>query len=129
LNEEFECKAYIQGKFTRNTPKYNYNRAIKPLYRLYIDTIRVSPTSYNGYKYIILYTNDFSSYREVDFSKNKETIYLLVVNKLEAFKLQYNSYPKVLRTDNGTEFNLTRLNSYLSSKGILLELSTPYTPE
>jgi transposase len=89
----------------------------------------MNPTSYSGYKYAVLFTDDKTSLRVIEFSKTKDSIFELVVNKLEYFNNQYKKYLNNVRIDNGREFHLKKLENFLNSKGINLETTTPYTPE
>ena len=44
-------------------------------------------------------------------------------------KNQFNLSLKIFRTDNGSEFVNHKMVDYLTSHGILHQLSCPYTPE
>jgi hypothetical protein len=123
------CEACSLGKATRQQNTVNNNRATIPLERICIDTLAIPVKSYNDYKYIVVYTDDYSNYRFIDLIKKKDEAYKKVKNRLEYFKLHYTTYPKYIRIDNGTEFKPKRLAKYLQKRGIQLELSTTYTPE
>jgi hypothetical protein len=84
--KDLNCKACISGKFTRKQPKINYNRADTPLYRICLDTLYITPASYSGYKYIIGFTDDKTSLREVEFTKEKSDVFDVIKNKLEYYK-------------------------------------------
>jgi hypothetical protein len=84
--KNLRCKACIAGKLIRQQPKTNDNKAKKPLNRLCIDTLYLTPTSYNGYNYITGYINDYTSLRNVNLSKSKTGIFEAIINKLEFFK-------------------------------------------
>jgi hypothetical protein len=79
--------------------------------------------------YFITFTDDYSRY----------TITYLIQEKSEAFEKfkEYKSFLlnqknvniKVLRTDNGGEYVSNEFKSYLNRKGIIHQLTPPYTPQ
>ena len=87
-------------------------------------------TSYTGFNYSVIFTDDYTNYRWIQHSKKKSEIYDILLQQFEYYKNQYNQYPKKIRIDNGTEFRTNSdLPIFLKNKGIILELSTAYTPE
>ena len=127
--EDFHCESCLSGKITRNQARINPNRADIPLYRICIDTVYITPSSYSGYNYITGFTEDKTGFRDVEFSKEKSEIFDIVTKKIEYYKTQFGRYPNVIRMDNGREFSPVKLNDYLTEKGIIFEPTTPYTPE
>lgn len=127
--QDLNCESCLSGKFTRNQSRINKDRATTPLYRICVDTVYITPTSFSGYKYITGFTDDNTSFREIEFSKEKSDIFDIVKNKIEYYRTQFGKYPNVIRMDNGREFSPVKLQEYLTEKGIILETSAPYTPE
>ena len=91
--------------------------------------MKITPTSYSGYKYLVVYTDDFTSFRLIDFTKSKDEVFETVKDRLEYLKHQFGTYPNIIRIDNGTEFKPVQLEKFLKSKGIIYEPSNRYTPE
>ena len=127
---DLTCESCIISKNTRKQSKISHNRAENPLERICIDTVALPTTSYTGFNYSVIFTDDYTNYRWIQHSKKKSEIYDILLQQFEYYKNQYNQYPKKIRIDNGTEFRTNLdLPIFLKNKGIILELSTAYTPE
>ena len=88
------CEACKIAKNTRKQSKSSNSRAKIPLERICIDSIVVNFISFSGYKYAIIFTDDYSNYRWISYTKGKPQIYDKLKNQLEYFKTQYKQYPE-----------------------------------
>ena len=101
------------------------NKAAQKLERFYFDVIgSVSPSSIGGNRYAIIFIDDFSGYAVVKFMKYETQ----ALQTFKEFVAQYGR-PKVLRTDNGTEYKNKAFKKFCMSKEIALEFTVPETPE
>ncbi|GJR70441.1 retrovirus-related pol polyprotein from transposon TNT 1-94 [Tanacetum coccineum] len=103
------CSACEKGKHKRASFKTKQNFSIrKCLHLLYMDLFgHVSPMPINHEKYTLVIVDEHSR---------------MVEN-------QNDVKVKQIRTDNGTEFRNTELESFCDEKGISQNFSSPYTPE
>jgi transposase InsO family protein len=89
----------------------------------------MSVESLGGARYYVLFKDDATSFRFVYFLRHKSD----VVEKLKMLdKMVENKCGRrirVLRSDNGREYQNKSLDHYLKSRGIQRENSAPYTPE
>ena len=101
------------------------NKATQKLERVYSDVFGpVSPSSIGGNRYAISFIDEFSGYAVVKFMKYK-------TQALQTFKEYVAQYgrPKILRTDNGTEYKNKAFKKFCISKEIAREFTVPETPE
>ncbi|KAJ4793324.1 polyprotein [Rhynchospora pubera] len=97
-----------------------------PLQIIHSDVWGPSPTlSFNGFRYYVIFVDDFSKYSWIYFMANKSD----VVTIFSAFKCQvenlFNCTIKILRTDGGTEFKpITTKFPH-----IVHQTTCPYTPQ
>jgi len=85
--------------------------------------------SVGGSKYALMYLDDYSDVSVVQTLHTKsDTIDCLpsIINELET---QSEKKLKILRSDGGGEFCNNTLSDYFSSKGIIHQVTTPYTPQ
>ena len=91
----------------------------------------IGPPFRGGGRYISCITDHYSGYTDVRVLSHK-----LGSNILDHLK-HFSSYIitqtshviKILRTDNGTEYNNEDVQRFVANKGILHELTAPYHPE
>jgi len=87
--------------------------------------------SESGAKYYILFKDDASAYRTVMFLKHKSESDSFDCFKqyVSLCKNKFGQMIKILRSDNGTEFNNAVFQEFLKRHGIQHETTAPYTPE
>lgn len=85
--------------------------------------------SESGAKYYILFKDDASAYRTVMFLKHKSDSFDCFKQYASLCKNKFGQMIKILRSDNGTEFNNAVFQEFLKRHGIQHETTTPYTPE
>ena len=84
--------------------------------------------SFSGYRYYVLFKDDFSKYRSVYFLKRKsEVVDKFKILLAEAKVLGHTV--KELLTDGGGEFNNKEFKKVTEENGIQHRFSMPYTPE
>ena len=103
------CETCALGKISKKpVPKVSNNKATQKLERVYSDVIGpVSPSSIGGKRCAISFIDEFSGYAVVKFLKYK-------TQALQTFKEYVAQYgrPKILRTDNGTEYKKKPLKNF-----------------
>ena len=120
------CETCALGKIWKKpVPKVSDNKATQRLERIYSDVIGpVSPSSIGGTRYAISFIDEFSGYAVVKFMKYE-------MQALQAFKEYIAQYgrPKILRTDNGTEYKNKTFKKFCKSKEITREFTVPEKPD
>jgi len=121
------CEGCVYGKSHRL--KFGTReRATQPGELIHTDVCGPFMYSMSGYRYFVLFKDDFSRYREVYFMKQKSK----VAEKLKQFLAESKSAGKVVKevlSDNGGEFDNGSVRKILQAHGIKQRLTMPYTPE
>ena len=126
-NTKIDCNVFTEGKFSKSKNKRADAKASAPLELVHTDLAGpIEPTSRDGYKYAISFTDDFSGAVSVYFLKTKSDT-TLATKKFLADSAPYGRV-KCIRSDNGTEYTSDNFQSLLREKGIRHETSSPYSP-
>ena len=72
--------------------------------------------SYNGFKYFVIFIDDFSRLTYIYLLKQKGEIFSHFQDFSNLVENQYNTTIKVLRTDDGTKFVNQNFSSFLKQK-------------
>lgn len=85
--------------------------------------------SLGGAKYFLLFKNDFTHYRTVNFVKTKDKTTTKLDLFLKIVENQFDRKVKSLRSDNGTEIKTLDTKKLLDSLRVFHIKSNAYTPE
>lgn len=120
------CETCALAKITKvSVPKLNESRATKSLERVYSDIMGpINPSSIHGFRFIVTFIDDYSSFGVVKFLKHKSE----VLSKFKEFVAQ-NGRPNIIRSDNGTEYTSKMFKDYCVENKIKQEFTVPETPE
>lgn len=126
-NTKIDCSVCTEGKFTNSRNRKADAKATAPLQLVHTDLAGpIEPTSQEGHKYALSFTDDFTGAVFVYFLKTKcDTT--LATEKFLADTAPYSSV-KCIRSDNGTEYTSNVFQSLLRDRGIRHETSSPYSP-
>ncbi|KAI3774152.1 hypothetical protein L1987_48696 [Smallanthus sonchifolius] len=125
------CLSCSKGKQHKSTHKPKTTNSIDtPLQLFHMDLFgHVSVMSHGRKSYCLVVTGDFSRFTWVFFLEKKDDtpeilkIYLLQIENL------FNLSVKTIRSDHGTEFKNSTLDSFCESKGISRQFNAPRTPQ
>lgn len=126
-NRPNQCETCLKGKFAQSRNRESDIRAKAPLELVHTDLGGpITPESFDGYKYAITFTDDYSGAIYVYFLRNKNK----AVKATMQFLADIAPYGKVkrLRSDNGTEFVSEEYQTLLAQNAIKHERSAPYSP-
>ena len=84
--------------------------------------------SFRGYRYFVLFKDDFSRYRRVYFMKEKSEVSSKLEEMLAEARTSGNTVKELL-SDNGLEFDNEKVRKILQQHGVKQRLITPYTPQ
>ncbi|KAG7529891.1 hypothetical protein FFLO_05339 [Filobasidium floriforme] len=124
------CEACVQGKATRASFPLRNTTGREVLEVLSIDLAGPShEESIGGGRYFLIIKDHASDYFSVHILKRKNDAF----DKFKGFLLESETQTgkkcKVVRSDNGGEFINATWKEFLSSRGVIHETTTPYTPE
>ena len=101
--------------------------SLMPKERYHADTVLLSNyVTSDGYKYFFTMVDHFTKYGWIETLKVKTAIIIL-----RAFKRWIRTYyiPKILQTDNGTEFKNKTINQFCQENNIQQVYGAPYNPQ
>eukprot|EP00253_Pinus_taeda_P027444 PITA_27444 len=130
IEHEGVCQGCVEGKHTRGPFPSCDSKTTNILQLVHSDLSgMLLVTSLGGYLYCVVFVDDFSRKSWIYFLKKKDEIFSWFC----AFKALVENKTwkkiKILRTDNGTEYESNEFNDYCREAGIKREASTAYTPE
>ncbi len=124
MNSEL-CEGCIYGKAHRL--KFGTReRATKPGQLFYTDVCGPFLHSQRGYRYFVLFKDDFTRYRYVYFIKEKSEVSEKIAQVIAEVKVAGYAIKELL-SDNGGEFDNEAVRKILSKNGIKQRLIMPYT--
>lgn len=126
------CEVCLKGKQSRAPFVTNPNKRVAKARLDLIHTDVVGPmptTSLGGKRYILTFLDDYSRKVFVFPIAKKSDVCKYTINFIKFVENQCNAKVKVLRSDNGTEYVNTELTDFLKRKGIVHQLTVPYSPQ
>ncbi len=125
------CGSCQKGKIVKTSfkPKHVVSTS-KPLELLHIDLFGpVSTTSINGKKYGLVIVDDYSRWTWVKFLRNKDDAYGVFSSFCTQIQKEKDLHIFKVRSDHGGEFENELFEEFCEKYGILLEFSSPRTPQ
>lgn len=124
------CESCIKGKQTRNPFPKSVSRAETPLALVHTDVCGpMEVESISGYRYFITLIDDATRMTHVYFIIEKSEVVSKIVEYKNLAETQMGLKLKILRSDNGGEYDNRMLAALLRKHGIKHQLSIAYTPE
>ena len=121
------CEGCVYGK--AHVLKFGTrDRAKAPGELLHTDVCGPFQKSMSGYRYFVLFKDDYSRYRFVYFMRHKSEVAEKLITVLAVIKTAGYGVKELL-SDNGGEFDNFRVNKILNLHGIKQRLTMPYTPQ
>ncbi|KAG9379356.1 hypothetical protein A1F94_009712 [Pyrenophora tritici-repentis] len=117
--QAFSCEACMLSKSKKQISRRSPARSTTFLHRIHIDIVGpVTPEGVNGERYWILYTDDYSRYRWIDFTDCKAAITSKLIQHLDKMETQHHSY-----WPYAAQYSIDVLNHSVSSA--VLDSKTP----
>lgn len=124
------CVGCSLGKHNRMSFGQRIEHSTKPGELIFADVCGpIEEDDLYGHRYILVFKDDFTSYRHVYLIKRKDEVKNIIPKFVEMIKVQAGLVMKELRTDNGSEFNNKEVKDYAQSIGLKFSTSCPYTPQ
>lgn len=124
-----DCSSCIISKSKRSTHKPTKSRATRIGDLTHVDLGVINVPSINGYRYYLLFVDDFSRFTTIHcISKKRDCADLIKSYSTQLFN-KTGRYPLVIRSDNAKEFSTSDLVQWTSERGMKLQTSNAYTPE
>jgi transposase InsO family protein len=125
------CSACQAGKQVgAHHPHKNIMTIDRPLELLHMDLfVPIAYISIGGSKYRLIIVDDYSRFTWVFFLQEKSQTQETLKGFLRRAQNKFDLRIKKIRSDNGTEFKNSQIESFLEEEGIKHEFSSLYTPQ
>ena len=125
------CKPCLKGKQTRlEIQKSTETHADHILGRIFTDICGKMPTcSPEGFEYFATWIDDASHKVYVSGLRTKADVFHHLKDFVSQIELETGHCVKIIRSDGSGEYTSSNVQSFLKSKGIRHELTTPNTPQ
>ena len=130
VEKEGVCPGCAEGKLKRGPFPSSQSKASDILQLVHSDTSGMMyVNSLGGYIYYLTFTIDYSLKTWIYFLKKKDEVFSWFRHLKALIENQTKKKIKILRTDNGTEYESNEFHDFCEEVGIKRETTTPYTPE
>lgn len=125
------CECCLEGKFSRLPfPKKSKKRTKQALDLVHTDLCGpMNTASPGGCRYFMAITDDFTRYSVVYFLQRKSEAKNYIKQYVQEMKTMFGRPPKVIRSDQGGEFQNQDLEMFCCQEGIRQQFCTSYTPQ
>lgn len=125
------CESCVFGKQKRASfPKNKNARSSRILELIHSDVCGPMPTTaYDGSKYFVTFTDDFSRASMVYFIKKKSEVLEKFREYVAMAEAMHNRKIAKLRVDNGGEYTSNEFKDFCKSQGVQISYTVAYTPE
>jgi hypothetical protein len=127
---QHHCKHCLIGKMHKLPFEHSKFQSTQPLELIHSDVWGPAPiTSFNGYRYYILFVDDYTRFSWLYLLKNKSDVFSTFKTFKATVEKQLSKQIKFLRTDCGGEYTSNEFNAFCASNGITHHLLCPHTPQ
>ena len=126
-----ECESCQLGKQARASfPKRLDQRTKSPFKLVHIDIWGPSRAeSILGFRYFVTSIDDYSRCTWLFLMKTRAELFSIFKKFPAEIRTQFNTFIRILRSDNAKEYLSASVSSFMSSDGILHQSSSAYTPQ
>jgi hypothetical protein len=121
------CDICHLARHKKSPYKNSLNKAVIPFEIIHLDIWGpIGTKSLHGHAYFLTIVDDYSRFTWAVLMKNKSETRQHIMNFLTLVETQYNSKVKIIRSDNGIEFEMPQ---FYATKGIIHQHSCVESPE
>ena len=130
MEHEDVCSGCAEGKLTRGSFPSSNNKTTNILQLIHSDiSSMMVVNSLEGYLYYLTFTYNYSHKTWIYFLKKKDEVFSWFRHFKALTEYQTKKKIKILRTNNGTGYELNEFHDFCKEAGIKMETTTPYTLE
>lgn len=125
-----QCENCFLGKMSRQPYKGIRTKASRPLELIHTDVCGpIDPVTWDGFKYFLTFTDDYTHFVMVYLLKNKYEVYEKFSEYQKLVTNQLNAQILRVRCDNGGEYISSDFKRFCTDRGIKIEYTVPFNPE
>lgn len=121
------CHSCQLGKHAHLPFSASVSKTVAPFELLHCDVWTSPVTSISGYSYYLVILDDYMHFYWTFPLRRKSEVHQHMRDFVAYAHTQFDLPVKCFQADNGTEFVNNSIETFLTSRGILLRLSCPYT--
>ena len=130
LNLDFKCATCILAKSHKHSYSNSLNKTSLRFMLIHSDVWGpATETSIYDFSYYIIFIDDCTRMGWVYFIKHKSEVFGVFVDFYNMVCTQFQTKPRVLRSDNGGEYVNSNFHQFLTNKGLIHQTSCPNTPQ
>jgi hypothetical protein len=129
FNKNSTCISCQLGRSKQQPFQASNHVSKKPLEFIYSDVWTSPIQSVSGYKYQVIFVDDFSRFTWIYPLHNKSKVFEHFVKFKLLVENQFTSNIKQLQSDGGGEYNSLQFQSFLTKHGILHRKTCPHTSQ
>lgn len=124
------CESCLSGKIHRLPFPNSENKSTKTCELIHADVCGpMEEYSVGGSRYFVIFKDDYSMYRYVYFIRGKYEVKDCIENFINKAENETGNKVKYFRSDNGLEFLNKDVERIFHKRGIIHQLTVPYTPQ
>lgn len=125
------CEFCIRGKMSRKTFPKKASDSTNAAFDIVVSDVcgPMQEESVGGSRYFLTFIDVHSRFCEIFFIKQKSEVATKLIEYVERVKTKFGTKPKVIRSDRGSEYTCTEVQSYLRKEGIKFQCTVGYAPE
>ena len=125
LTQKHVCHSCTLEKMYQYSFPENFTHSSKPLGLIHLDLLELPILFYSKYKQVITFLDNYFSYYNIAFLHKKSEATEVVKSIFQMWSNTTFYLMKRLYTDNGREYVISELQSFLREQDIIYEISTP----
>ncbi|PKU68330.1 Retrovirus-related Pol polyprotein from transposon TNT 1-94 [Dendrobium catenatum] len=130
VTSSFVCKVCSMAKSHKLAFNNSKTASSAPFQLIHSDVWGPAPQeSLDGFKYYVLFIDDYTRFCWIYPLFYKHETLTKFKNFCNLILNQFNTKPKLLRSDGGGEFTSTDFKTFLAQQGIIHQITCPHTPE
>lgn len=125
------CEPCLSGKIGKLPfAPVEERRSSRPLELIHSDVCGpITPRTWDGKRFVVTFTDDFSHFTVIYLMATKDE----VIDRFREYEAlvtaHFGARIAKLRTDNGGEYVNDEMRAFCRGKGIVMQLTVPYTPQ
>ncbi|XP_062528652.1 copia protein isoform X2 [Bombyx mori] len=124
------CEICVRAKMCRHPFGKERIAAKSPLEIVHTDLCGpIELPTWDNHKYFVTFLDDFTHFSAVYLLSSKNDVFDKIKQFIFLAENHFRLKVKKIRCDNGTEYSNNSLISWCQNKGIVLDLTIPYTPQ
>lgn len=129
MNKDVVCTSCQLGKSKRQPFTPSQRVSMQPLQLIHTDVWTSPVSSINGYKYYIVFIDDFSRYSWIYPLHAKPGVFDQFVKFKLMVENQFSLTIKQVQSNGGGEYNSLQFQSFFTKSGIIHRKSCPHTSQ